>query len=77
MAEKDRLETMIEITDEKKTVFQAEAQNKIMHEKNKTLMAEVISLRRELDHKDYELQKAQTKASQTDKKLVLMQRQVQ
>lgn len=43
-----------------------------MQEKNKTLMSEVISLRKELDHKDYELQKAETKASQAEKKLVLV-----
>jgi|LauGreDrversion4_2_1035121.scaffolds.fasta_scaffold57885_6 hypothetical protein len=70
------MQAMIEISEEKKTLFQAEAQNKIMHEKNKTLMAEVISLRNEVDRKDYELQKAETKASQTEKKLVLVQRQV-
>ena len=70
------MQAMIEISEEKKTLFQAEGQNKIMHEKNKTLMAEVISLRNEVDRNDYELQKAETKASQTEKKLVLVQRQV-
>ena len=43
------------MSEEKKSNYQVEAQAKIMHEKNKTLMSEVISLRRELDHKDYEL----------------------
>jgi hypothetical protein len=34
-------------------------------------MTEVISLRKELEHKDFDLEKAQQKASQAEKKLVL------
>lgn len=45
-------------------------------EKNKTLMTEVMSLRKELDAKDRDLEKAQAKSAQAEKKLVLVQRQL-
>jgi len=34
-----------------------------LNEKNKTLYTEIVSLRKELEHKDHELEKSQLKAS--------------
>jgi hypothetical protein len=35
-----------------------EAKCKILQEKSKTLFTEVVTLRKELEHKDYDLEKA-------------------
>jgi hypothetical protein len=76
-AEKDQMEHLLESDGEKRSAYEVEGRCKILQDKNKTLLSEVIALRKELDQKDYEVEKALTKASQLEKKMVLMQRQVQ
>lgn len=63
LEDQELIDTMLSANSEKKSLFQAEAQCKILQEKNKAMLTEMIALRKEIEHKDYDLQKAQQKAS--------------
>lgn len=60
---------------DKRAVFEVENKCRIITDKNKTLMTEVINTRKEMDVKEVELEKAQKRALDLEKKLVLMKRQ--
>ena len=57
------MDRMLENNLDKRTVFETENRNKILQEKNKVLLTEVQSLRKDNDHKDNELEKALAKAA--------------
>lgn len=61
---------------EKRSILDLETKIKILNEKNKVFQGELINLRRELDHKDSEMEKAQHKASQLDKAVVLLKKKL-
>jgi hypothetical protein len=48
---------MLNFDSDKRSMFDTENKCKILQEKNKVFFTEVISLRKELEHKDSELEK--------------------
>lgn len=52
------MDKMLENNADKRNAFETEAKCKLLQEKNKTLFSEVINLRKEMDFKDNELEKA-------------------
>ncbi len=72
--EKEQMERLIETNVDKKMVLDLESKSKLLHEKNKTLFSEVVSLRKDVESKDNELEKTQFKLSQVEKQLVLFKR---
>jgi hypothetical protein len=73
--EKEQMERLIETNVDKKMVLDLESKSKLLHEKNKTLFSEVVSLRKDVESKDNELEKTQFKTSQLEKQLVLFKKQ--
>ena len=70
------MDRLLETNVDKRTVFDIENKFKLLQDKNKIIFTEVINLRKELESKDVEMEKAQAKALQLEKKLVLQQRAV-
>ena len=71
------MERIIESNVDKKTLMEYEGKSKILSEKNRALFTEVIQLRKELESKDNDLEKAQLKASQLEKQMVFVKKQNQ
>ena len=53
-----KLEQVLESNGEKRSMYEVETRCKILQDKNKTLFTEVTHLRREVDQKDADLEKA-------------------
>lgn len=49
---------MLEGNTDKRNVFELENKNKLLLEKNKVYFTEVVHLRKEVDHKENELEKS-------------------
>jgi hypothetical protein len=60
---------------DKRALFDIENKCRIITDKNKTLMTEVINMRKETDLKEVDLEKAQKRALDIEKRLVMMKRQ--
>jgi hypothetical protein len=75
--EREQLEKLLDQNVDKRLLFDAEHKQKLLADKNKALFAEVVSLRKEVDRGEAELEKVQVKASQLEKKVVLAQRSAQ
>lgn len=75
--EREQIDKIIENNVDKRAIYDLEKKFSLLQEKNRALYAEVINSRKQLESKDAEMEKAQLKASQLEKKLVLAQRQIQ
>jgi hypothetical protein len=52
------MEKLLEQNIDKRSVFDLENKNKLLSDKNKVIFTEVVNLRKELEYKDSELEKA-------------------
>jgi hypothetical protein len=59
---------------DKRALFDVENKCRIITDKNKTLMTEVINMRKEMDVKEADVEKAQKRALDIEKRLVMMKR---
>lgn len=55
--EQEQINKLVEGDVDKRTVFDIENKCRIIQDKNKTLMTEVINMRKEMDSKEIELEK--------------------
>lgn len=67
---------MLTSDNDKRALFEVEQKNRILEEQYKAIYTEVVALRKDNKHKDFDLDRAQTKAAQLEKKMVFLQRQV-
>ena len=56
--ERDQMERLIDLNVDKRLLLETEKNYKILQEKNKSLLGEVVHLRRDLDSKEVELEKS-------------------
>ena len=64
------MDRMLDTHLDKRTVYDLDSKNKLLHEKNRTLFTEVVSLRKEMEQKESEFEKMQLKVYSLEKKLV-------
>jgi hypothetical protein len=65
---------MLTSNGDKRALFEVEQKNKVLEDQYKAIYAEVVALRKDNKHKDFDLDRAQTKAAQLEKKMVFLQR---
>lgn len=56
--EREYMEKLIEQNVDKRVIYDLENNNKLLQDKNKTLTTEVVRLRKDMDTRDNELEKA-------------------
>ncbi|CDW78393.1 kinesin motor domain containing protein [Stylonychia lemnae] len=75
--DKEQFEKAVSDNIDRRLVYELESKNKLLQDKNKIIFTEVITLRKDIETKDTEIEKATQKASQLEKKLLLQQRLLQ
>ena len=68
---------MLEQNADMKNYYDMEQKAKLLGEKNKMLFSEVVTLRKEVDKKDFDLEKSMNKVTHLEKKLIMVQKQSQ
>jgi hypothetical protein len=61
--DKEQFEKAVSDNIDRRLVYELESKNKLLTDKNKIIFTEVITLRKDIETKDTELEKAQYKAS--------------
>lgn len=61
--DKEQFEKAVSDNIDRRLVYELESKNKLLTDKNKIIFAEVITLRKDIETKDVELEKVQQKSS--------------
>jgi hypothetical protein len=61
--QKDSFNHMLSADSDKRMLFEIEQKNKVLEDQYKAIYTEVVALRKDNKHKDFDLDRAQTKAA--------------